>query len=184
LYTIGKIFEKILLTRILHKVRECDLLRNEQFGFRPRNSTSLQLARLVERTTRNFREKRLTGTVFLNVAKAFETVWIEGLLYKLTLLNFPSYIVHTISYLHGQMFEVSFQTTTASHRVMWAGVAQGGFISSVLFSQYVNNMPSPSHHVQLAPLRRRHGHRSHVPQADAACQLPGIIPQQPSTVVE
>jgi len=62
----------------------------------------LQLARLVERITRNFGEKRLTGTVFLDVAKAFDTVWIDGLLYKLTLLNFPSYIVHTTySYLRG-----------------------------------------------------------------------------------
>jgi hypothetical protein len=33
---------------------------------------------------------------------------------------------------------------------MRAGVAQGGIISSVLFSQYVNDMPSPFHHVELA----------------------------------
>jgi hypothetical protein len=47
----------------------------------------LQLARLVERITRNFDEKRLTGAVFIDVAKALDTVWIDGLLYKLTLLN-------------------------------------------------------------------------------------------------
>jgi hypothetical protein len=29
-------------------------------------------------------------------------------------------------------------------------VAQGGLISPVLFSLYVNDMPSPSHHVELA----------------------------------
>jgi len=80
-------------------------MRNEQFGFRPEHSTSLQLARLVERITRNFDEKKLTGAVFLDVAKAFDTVSIDGLLYKLTLLNFPSYIVHTISsYLRGRTF--------------------------------------------------------------------------------
>jgi hypothetical protein len=50
----------------------------------------LQLARVVERIARNLGEKRLTGAVFLDVAKAFDTVWIDGLLYKLTLLNFPS----------------------------------------------------------------------------------------------
>jgi hypothetical protein len=33
---------------------------------------------------------------------------------------------------------------------MRAGVAQGGLISHVLFSLYVNDMPSPSHHVELA----------------------------------
>jgi hypothetical protein len=148
--TIGKIFEKILLARILHEVGERGLLRDEQFGFRPRHSTSLQLARLVERITRNFGERRLTGAVFLDVAKAFDTVWIDGLLYKLTLLNFPSYIVHTISsYLRGRTFETSFQTATSSRRVTRAGVAKGGLISPVLFSLYVD-MPSPSHHVKLA----------------------------------
>ena len=35
-----------------------------------------------------------------------------------------------------------------------------------------------------SPLRGRHGHHSHVSQADAARQLPGIIPQQPSTVAD
>jgi hypothetical protein len=91
----------------------------------------LQLYSLVERITRNFGEKRLTGAVFLDVAKAFDTVWIDGLLYKLTLLNFPSYIVHTISsYLRGRTFEVSFQTATSSRRGMWAGVAQIGLNES------------------------------------------------------
>jgi len=88
---------------------------------------------------------------FLDVAKAFDTIWIDGFLYKLTLLNFPSYIVHTISsYLRGRTFETFFQTATSSRRGMRAGVAQGGLISPVLFSLYVNDMPSPSHHVELA----------------------------------
>jgi hypothetical protein len=57
----------------------------------------LQLARLIVRITRNFVEKRLTGAVSPDVAKTFDTVWISGLLYKLMLLNFPSYVVHAIS---------------------------------------------------------------------------------------
>jgi hypothetical protein len=38
---IGKLFEKVLLARILHEVSERGLMRDEQFGFRPRHSTSL-----------------------------------------------------------------------------------------------------------------------------------------------
>jgi hypothetical protein len=63
------------------------LLRDEQFGFRPRHITRLQLARLVETVERYFDERRLTGTVFLDVAKAFGTVWVKGLLNKLNSLN-------------------------------------------------------------------------------------------------
>jgi hypothetical protein len=86
-------------------------MRDEQFGFRSRHSTSFQLARLVERITRNFGRKRPTGAVFLDVAKAFDNVWIDDPLYRLPLLNFPSFIVHTISsHLRGRTFEASFQT--------------------------------------------------------------------------
>ena len=102
--TIGKLFEKILLARILHEINERGLMRDEHFGYIPRNSTSFQLARIVERITKNFGEKRLKGVVFLDVAKAFDNVWIDGLLYKLTLINVPSYIVHKISsYLRGRL---------------------------------------------------------------------------------
>jgi hypothetical protein len=79
---IGKLFEKILLARILHEVNVHGLMRDEQFGFKPKHNTPLQLACLVERITRNFGEKRLTGAVFLDLAKAFDTVWIDGLLYN------------------------------------------------------------------------------------------------------
>ena len=59
--------------------------------YRPRHSTSLQLARFVERGFRNFGEKRLTSSVFLDVTKAFDTVWVDGLVY--IALNFTSYLV-------------------------------------------------------------------------------------------
>jgi hypothetical protein len=64
-------------------------MQEEQFGFTSRHSTSLQLAPIVERITRNLGEERPRGAVFLDVAKVFDTVWIDGLPYKLTLLNFP-----------------------------------------------------------------------------------------------
>jgi hypothetical protein len=47
------------------------MLRDEQFGFQPRHSTTLQLARLAETVNRNFEDKRLTGAVFLALAKDF-----------------------------------------------------------------------------------------------------------------
>jgi len=135
--------------------------------------------------TRNFGEKRLIGAVFLDLAKALDTVWIDGLLYKLTLLNFPSYIVHTISsYLRDRTLEVSSQTATSSRRGMRAGVAQGGIdlpcpLQSVSQRHVLTFAPR-----LVSPLHVRHGHHSHVPQADATYRLPGVITQRPSTVVD
>jgi hypothetical protein len=133
------------------------MIRDEKFGFLPRHSTSLQLAHLVERIIRNFGEKRLTGAVFLDATKAFDTVWINGLLYKLTILNFPSYLAHTISsYLRDRTFEASFQATTSSRRGMRAEVAHGRLISPVLLSACPH-----AHTLTPRPaglLRVRHGH--------------------------
>ena len=119
----------------------------------------LQMARIVERITRNFGEKRLTGAVFLDVSKAFDTVWVGGLLYKLMLLNFPSYVVHTnSSYLRGRTFEASLKTAMSSRRGMRARVVQRGLISHVLFSLSTTIAPR-----RVSTLRGGNGHHSHVP---------------------
>jgi hypothetical protein len=121
-----------------------------RFGFRPRHSTTLQLARLVEIVNRNIDEKRLTGSVLLDVAKAFDTVWVKGLLCKITILNFLSFLVKTMySYLVCRTFQTSFQSATSTCG-MRAGVAQGGIVSPVLFSLYVNDITTPTRHVELA----------------------------------
>jgi hypothetical protein len=149
--TVGKLFQKILLSRALREVNERGLLRDEQFGFRPRQSTALQLGSLVERVNRNLDERRMTGAVFLDVAKAFDTVGVEGLLCKLTILNFPLYQVKTLSsYLHRPTFQTSFNSATTTRRNMRAGVAQCGLVFPVLFSLNVSDMPPPCRHVELA----------------------------------
>jgi hypothetical protein len=151
LYTIGKLFEKISLSRILSEVSGRWLPRDEQFEFRPKHSKTRQLARLVERLTKNFGEKRLTGAIYLDVAKAFDTVWVDGLLFKLTALNFPSFLVKIISsYLHYRTLEAGFLTATFNRCHMGAGVAQGGLVSPVLFSLYANDMLVPYRRIELA----------------------------------
>jgi retron-type reverse transcriptase len=111
---------------------------------------TLQLARLFERINRNFDDRRLTGAFFMDVAKAFDTIWVNGILYKLTVPNFSSYLVKTISYyVYCRTFEMSFQSATSTCRGIRAGVAQGGLISPVLFSLYLNDIPTRSRHVDL-----------------------------------
>jgi hypothetical protein len=61
--TVGKLFEEILLTRLLREVNERGQLRDEQFGFRPRPSTRRQLVRLIEMVNGNCKGRRPTGAV-------------------------------------------------------------------------------------------------------------------------
>jgi hypothetical protein len=142
----------------------------------------LQLARLVERITRNFGEKRLTGSVFLDVPKAFDTVWIDGLLYKLTLLP----VLHSPYYLLIPPGSDVRSVLPDGHVISLkhAGWGGSGWIDLPCLLQSVcQRYAPPSHHVELALYAERHDHHSHVPQADAARQLPGVIPRRTSTVV-
>jgi hypothetical protein len=52
-------FEKILLTWVVREVNERGLLHDEQFGFRPRHSTTQRLAAFFDRVNRNFDERLL-----------------------------------------------------------------------------------------------------------------------------
>jgi len=52
------------------------------FGFIPKHITALHLHQLVEGVYRKSGEKRLTGVVFLDMAKTSDTVQFDALLYK------------------------------------------------------------------------------------------------------
>jgi Reverse transcriptase (RNA-dependent DNA polymerase). len=108
------LFAKILFTTILSEISGLWLLRDKQFGFRPKHSTALLLTHLAERESRDFDKKRLTVAAFLNVVKTFDCVWVDGLLYKLPALNFPSCLVKMFfSYVYDRMFKASFHSATS-----------------------------------------------------------------------
>jgi hypothetical protein len=159
--TVYNYFEKILCKRFKLTIKEYGQLRDEQFGFRPKHSTTLQLACLVEIVNRIFDERRLTGALFSNVAKAFDNMWVRGLLYKLTVLNIPSSLVTTVtSYLDCRAFQTSFPSATSTRRVMWAGVAQARlpYTLQPVCTPHTHTIPPR----RLSAVRRQYSYRSHV----------------------
>jgi hypothetical protein len=63
---------------------------------------------------------------------------------KANLPKLPSYLVKTVSsYLYFRTIQTSFQSATSTRHGMRAGVVQGGLVSPVLFSLYVNEIPHP-----------------------------------------
>jgi hypothetical protein len=77
------------------------------------------------------------------------TLCVKGLL-NLS-LNFYACLVNTLSScLHSRTFQTSFQSAKSARRRMLSGVVQGGLVTPVPFSLYVNDMPTPSRHVEIA----------------------------------
>lgn len=60
-----------------------NLLTNYQFGFRHQHSTIHAINNLVTDVMDALRNNRCVGACLIDLEKAFDSVWIEGLIYKL-----------------------------------------------------------------------------------------------------
>ncbi|GBP34003.1 Probable RNA-directed DNA polymerase from transposon BS [Eumeta japonica] len=149
---LGKLFDKILKTRLSDHLLGKGLIIDEQFGFRPAHSCLQQVFRLVEYVSEGFETERSTVAVFFDVAKAFDSVWHAGLIYKLYSLQVPDRLIITIqNYLTNRHFTFRHERTHSTRRLIRAGVPQGSTLSPLLYSAYINDIPRPSSSgVQLA----------------------------------
>jgi retron-type reverse transcriptase len=92
-----------------------------------------------------------TAAVFLDIEKAFDTTWHTGLLYKLSKLKFPIYLIKLIkSHLTNRKFRVSVEGEMSTPREMQAGVPQGSVLAPILYNLDINDIPrSPGVHLAL-----------------------------------
>ena len=81
---LSKLFERIITNRIFWFVESKNLICPNQAGFRKRRCTTDHLVNLDLDIKRSFIEKQSTVAVFLDIDKAYDSVWIIGLLYKLS----------------------------------------------------------------------------------------------------
>jgi len=118
-------------------------IRPEQFGFRPQHSTTIQLVKFIDNTTDNMNIRLKTATTLLDIEKAFDKVWHEGLLFKLLAMQVPHQIVSIInSFLKDRFFCIKIGDSKSTPRLIRTGVPRGSCLSPHLFSVCVNDMPT------------------------------------------
>ncbi|GBN62782.1 putative RNA-directed DNA polymerase from transposon BS [Araneus ventricosus] len=139
---LSKIAEAVILNRIEDAIE--DQLIPYQFGFRENLSKVQQLLRITEFVREGMDEGWDTGTVFLDIAKAFDRVWTDGLLHKLIVMRIPSSIIRLMAtYLRGRRFAVRVGSSLSSERAIVAEVVQGSKIGPKMFNIYINDIPIP-----------------------------------------
>lgn len=141
---LGKVFEIL----ILKKLNEFESTRNifikQQFGFRHRHSTIQQVLRITKSAAVGFNKNQSTGMVMLDLEKAFDSVWHDGIIYKLLKFKYPIEIVKLIhSYLTNRSAFVELNGFASTTFDIPAGVPQGSILSPHLFNIFINDIPIP-----------------------------------------
>ena len=136
---MSKGLERCVHTHIYSHVE--DLLHPNQHAFRKQKSCVTQLVQYVHSLAKTLDSGGQTDVIYLDMAKAFDRVPHEKLMYKLEMLGLRYPLLAWIKdYLTNRHHRVIIEGTASDWKPVTSGVPQGSIIGLILFFVYVNDI--------------------------------------------
>jgi retron-type reverse transcriptase len=127
--TISKIIERAAYTQFYNYLQVHNLLHMKQFGFRRKRSTSSTLLQFTDGILGNMENGQVTGVVYLDLKKAFDTVNHRILILKLRAMGADDSSIRWFkSYLNNRNQRTVVGNAMSSSRSVNIGVPQGSVL--------------------------------------------------------
>lgn len=140
LSNMSKILEKLLYQRIYSFFSKNNIIATTQFGFLPQSNTTSAVLHAISRIKQSMNERKVTGAVFIDIAKAFDSIHHETLLNKLYQLGIRGKSNELLqSYLFGRRQRTCHDKLSSTTGFLNYGTPQGSNLSSLLFLTYIND---------------------------------------------
>ena len=138
---VGKLFHKVLANRLLRHAEERGLLSTAQNAFRRGRSCDEHIFCISQAVQGRQRMAKPTYAFFLDLRKAYDTVWRDGLLYKLWNMGIRGKVWQYVDALYARSERVVSVGGLTSDRILIdLGLAQGDTLSCILFNLFVNDL--------------------------------------------